>query len=1368
MSPDQAIMDPATGFANGQPINGTSESKTSPPAFLDLADSAARFNGDMNSRVEHKRMEHERQRAAQRRVFEDQMRALEQQQIAEENALLSHKSSPNSADHRQVGHRGQGNNPGAGEGMHHHHLGMPSFNLSMGMALSAPTTPPLASDRHPSANDHAGGGGIYDVVGVSQAIRAAANGGFGGGNGSPAGGMTSNGMTTPTTNSAQSNPFDNGSTNTYSSVIGTPSTHVSPSNRKSVNITPSPEIMQGGGMHQLMQHNLGHFSAGLGPANSSPGMGNMAFGSSGHGGGNGHGNNGNGGGAYGHGAKSMPASRRASAGSKDGGGPGDDLLQGLRGLGLGDEGSASNEVRHGNSGGGRVPGSIVTAGAAGRHAPGPFTSASAFGHSAFLFNTDLDDEMQNSINDLPMPTEDDRFTNLRSSASINFNVGGGAANPTDPYSRKLSVSSAALDLAPLSQTPPRSSFLISRAGSIQHGNAYPAGSSSEWPQFNPPRQASGLSGGATSGMGGLLPTGGVGALSNGSGGMGMYRNGGAMTVGNATPTASGTATPSYPLKAAANVREGGGRLTPNGLTSISQHISSGTTTQNLGRTMGQSPEGRASPSGGAARFLTSDATSSAGGSASGGVGLGFMGTGPAGARSVPATPLASISGSNLGMSLLKTQPIGPVSPAHRQDVTPNYVSDLAGNTSFNTGGRGAVNMTGTPAGMYEPVAYGSISGGNGGVNEDDAIYGSGNAPVQQQQYGGAEDGYEAGANSGAGVYGSVYQTVAPNGLSLGTAAAGMGIGGPMTNAFVPSGMNKPMNGSGPQSMGFGGGSRGPNSSQFHQHGQNRSISYSNQASGRFGHGHQAQAAGGALGAARIGGQGGAGGGGNGSGFGGGDSKMGGLHGPKHKRSDIDREYNRYTGTRLEDLVGELSALCKDQHGCRYLQKKLEENNPEYRDIIFRETFPHFAELMTDPFGNYLCQKLLEFSTDEQRSSICQSVAQDLVQISLNMHGTRAVQKMIDFLSTSRQTDQRYDAQIRAIILALSMHVVTLIKDLNGNHVVQKCLNKLAAEDNQFIYNAVAAHCVEVATHRHGCCVLQRCVDHASESQKVQLVGEITYHALTLVQDPYGNYVVQYILDLNDNRFSDGVIRQFFGNVCALSVQKFSSNVIEKCIRVAEQGTRKLLVDEFLNRSRLEKLLRDSYGNYCVQTALDYAEPDQRRALVDGIRPILPLIRNTPYGKRIQSKLQREQMEAAHQYGGMQGYRHPPNHPGPGASLMTMGMGGNGHHHHNSHGAPSRHVSQPSLQHTGGMMDPYATQSPMYNHTIPQGYNGQSHLHAMGAPGYPTHPTLHRHGSGGSLISDAAYPAGPPYSTPLTTGYNLPPGDHYHPGYAYGV
>jgi len=170
-------------------------------------------------------------------------------------------------------------------------------------------------------------------------------------------------------------------------------------------------------------------------------------------------------------------------------------------------------------------------------------------------------------------------------------------------------------------------------------------------------------------------------------------------------------------------------------------------------------------------------------------------------------------------------------------------------------------------------------------------------------------------------------------------------------------------------------------------------------------------------------------------------------------------------------------------------------------MIFNEIFPKFGDLMTDSFGNYLSQKLLEHASDEQRDALLESISGELVSISLNMHGTRAVQKMIDYLSTQRQ--------VQSLIMALNLNVVTLIKDLNGNHVIQKCLNTLPPEDNQFIYNAVANNCIEVATHRHGCCVLQRCIDHASESQRIQLVTEITYNSLTLVLDPFGNYVVQY-------------------------------------------------------------------------------------------------------------------------------------------------------------------------------------------------------------------------------------------------------------------
>lgn len=58
------------------------------------------------------------------------------------------------------------------------------------------------------------------------------------------------------------------------------------------------------------------------------------------------------------------------------------------------------------------------------------------------------------------------------------------------------------------------------------------------------------------------------------------------------------------------------------------------------------------------------------------------------------------------------------------------------------------------------------------------------------------------------------------------------------------------------------------------------------------------------------------------------------------------ENARFTNVRLEQLQGEILVHCKDQHGCRYLQKKLEERNPEHVQLIFVETHQHVVELMT--------------------------------------------------------------------------------------------------------------------------------------------------------------------------------------------------------------------------------------------------------------------------------------------------------------------------------------------------------------------------------------------------------------------------------------
>jgi hypothetical protein len=59
---------------------------------------------------------------------------------------------------------------------------------------------------------------------------------------------------------------------------------------------------------------------------------------------------------------------------------------------------------------------------------------------------------------------------------------------------------------------------------------------------------------------------------------------------------------------------------------------------------------------------------------------------------------------------------------------------------------------------------------------------------------------------------------------------------------------------------------------------------------------------------------------------------------------------RYANFPIEHYKGDLYSLCKDQHGCRYLQRKLEDRDPEHVQLIFSETYMHVIELMTGMFS----------------------------------------------------------------------------------------------------------------------------------------------------------------------------------------------------------------------------------------------------------------------------------------------------------------------------------------------------------------------------------------------------------------------------------
>ncbi|CAM9276980.1 unnamed protein product, partial [Hapterophycus canaliculatus] len=352
---------------------------------------------------------------------------------------------------------------------------------------------------------------------------------------------------------------------------------------------------------------------------------------------------------------------------------------------------------------------------------------------------------------------------------------------------------------------------------------------------------------------------------------------------------------------------------------------------------------------------------------------------------------------------------------------------------------------------------------------------------------------------------------------------------------------------------------------------------------------------------------------------------------KDRRKRLDRESDmaallEATRPALKDVLGKVYSMSRDQVGCRLLQQKLDEcrdrppegdagGDPSEDDAvsaIFMEALPNLSMMMIDPFGNYLFQKLFVKVDDHQRLLAVEAVTDRMPEAAVNLHGTRCVQKVVELCRT--------DAQAAVIARSLGPSVVKLSLDPNGNHVVQRALQHMPAPRNDFVLEAITGSLVQVAVHRHGCCVLQRCLDAAGPNLRIKLIDEVARNGLRLMQDPFGNYVVQYVLKTCSREETYMLCSAPLGHVASLSTQKFSSNVMEACLERALPEVQSKFVEELSQQGRIRELILDQYANYVVQRALTVANNEEGLKLVNAIRPHLHSMQSTSSGRRIAAKI----------------------------------------------------------------------------------------------------------------------------------------------------
>jgi hypothetical protein len=200
-----------------------------------------------------------------------------------------------------------------------------------------------------------------------------------------------------------------------------------------------------------------------------------------------------------------------------------------------------------------------------------------------------------------------------------------------------------------------------------------------------------------------------------------------------------------------------------------------------------------------------------------------------------------------------------------------------------------------------------------------------------------------------------------------------------------------------------------------------------------------------------------------------------------------------------------------------------------------------------------------------------------------MYGCRVVQKALEHVLVEQQA---------ALVGELENHVLKCVKDQNGNHVIQKAIERCAPETIGLIYRAFIDQVQHLSLHPYGCRVIQRCLERPEWfPAKPRILTEL--HASMqqgMIADQYGNYVVQHVVQKGEPKDKAQVFRLVIAGLEGYSKHKFASNVVEKCIEYSDDLWRREVVNVLTaadqRRSEgdttLVSMIKDNFGNYVIR------------------------------------------------------------------------------------------------------------------------------------------------------------------------------------------
>uniref|UniRef100_A0A0D9XD44 PUM-HD domain-containing protein n=1 Tax=Leersia perrieri TaxID=77586 RepID=A0A0D9XD44_9ORYZ len=222
--------------------------------------------------------------------------------------------------------------------------------------------------------------------------------------------------------------------------------------------------------------------------------------------------------------------------------------------------------------------------------------------------------------------------------------------------------------------------------------------------------------------------------------------------------------------------------------------------------------------------------------------------------------------------------------------------------------------------------------------------------------------------------------------------------------------------------------------------------------------------------------------------------------------------------------------------------------------------------------------------------VADTIVDYAVDIMDNVHGQRLLTCVLNnccfelheaIVARITQHRDRSDGVVRMIKTCRSRKSCQLVRD-----AIVPWVMRSSKMQNLVLVDAMVENCIEIACHPNGLLFLQNCLECVALEEKYKIFTQVSINSLYLAKHRSGNYIVQDVLELGDMPHLEIIASCFKTHYVDLAQQKYSSRVVEKCLRVFGELEQGLIICELIvDLDNFRDLVTDEVANYVISTAL---------------------------------------------------------------------------------------------------------------------------------------------------------------------------------------